>query len=153
MRENILNMHITLLQNARHEDLEKIYQLSIELVERYEDLATVNYDYIQKWIKEKIETKMKDYYCIYHEDLKVGYLLLSEVDGEIEIDDFYLFEEYRGKGIGTAVLKKILKNDQNYFLYVFKENEIAIHLYKVFGFKIAQEVGKTRLVMRCQKSV
>lgn len=48
-------------------------------------------------------------------------------------------KEFRGKGVGTMLLKEMIQKCRGKFeileLEVFAENQPAIHLYKKFGFK------------------
>lgn len=48
-------------------------------------------------------------------------------------------EEYRNKGLGTDIIKNILKINPIVYLWVYKENKKAISLYKKLNFKIIDE--------------
>ncbi|MFG6117232.1 GNAT family N-acetyltransferase [Halobacillus sp. MO56] len=56
--------------------------------------------------------------------------------------EIFIFENYRGRGVGTSVMKNLEKwleeEDIYYFkLHVFGSNEDARRLYEELGFKIA----------------
>lgn len=51
----------------------------------------------------------------------------------------HLEERYRGKGIGTAILKREISRHDKLSLDVFKTNIGAIKLYKSLGFKVVHE--------------
>jgi len=74
------------------------------------------------------------------DEKKIGYLKYSHIYDRIEIDDFYVEVEERGKGIGNKLMsyvvwKAIDKHVINITLEVRKSNNIAINLYKKFGFR------------------
>ena len=55
------------------------------------------------------------------------------------------------KGIGTNILNNILNNNSKVYLWVYKENTLALNLYKKLGFKI-KETTETRYFMQYDKS-
>ena len=55
------------------------------------------------------------------------------------LDEIYLEEEYRNKGIGTDIIENILKINTIVYLWVYKKNIKAISLYKKMKFKIINE--------------
>ena len=65
----------------------------------------------------------------------------------MELDDFYIFEAHRNKGIGSRVLSDLIQIDQPIYLYVFVKNVKAIQLYEKFEFKIREYVHQTRCIM------
>ena len=78
---------------------------------------------------------------------------MSEGENEVELDDLYILDEYRERGIGGSILKKCIDmTDKNIFFYVFKKNTRAIALYERIGFEISERVGDTRYIMRYTKS-
>ena len=77
----------------------------------------------------------------YHENGRViGFLNYSLIYDRIEIDNIEVKEEHRNKKIGTKLMTYLIYNaiDNhviNITLEVRKSNDIAIKLYKSFGFR------------------
>lgn len=76
----------------------------------------------------------------------VGYVLLifgysTELGGKFaEIEELYILSEYRGKGIGSSVIRKLEKvideTDANSTVLVATENNIrAMNLYERLGYE------------------
>ena len=74
------------------------------------------------------------------DDKSIGYLEYSLIYDRMEIDNFSVLDEYRNQGIGTKLLAYLMSLAINYrviniTLEVRVSNEIAINLYKKFGFR------------------
>ena len=74
------------------------------------------------------------------DDKSVGYLEYSLIYDRMEIDNFCVLDEYRNQGIGTKLLAHLVSLAINYrvvniTLEVRISNDIAINLYKKFGFR------------------
>ena len=59
------------------------------------------------------------------------------------IDELFVKKEFRGKGVGSALLKKAIKKLQNFKAKIIlvgteKENKEAIKLYKDVGFELGE---------------
>ena len=70
----------------------------------------------------------------------IGYLEYSLIYDRIEIDNFSVLEEYRNQGIGTKLMSYLVSlaislRVVNITLEVRISNDIAINLYKKFGFR------------------
>jgi len=70
----------------------------------------------------------------------IGYLDYSLIYDRMEIDNFWVLDEYRNKGIGTKLLGHLISIAISYrviniTLEVRVSNELAINLYKRFGFR------------------
>ena len=70
----------------------------------------------------------------------IGYLEYSLIYDRIEIDNFLVLEEYRREGIGTKLMSYLVSlaislRVVNITLEVRVSNNIAINLYKKFGFR------------------
>ena len=66
---------------------------------------------------------------------------------EGELDSLFLFPEFQGRGIGTAVLRHCQAVSPALRLFVFKENIRALSLYQKLGFEVTAEAGTTRYIM------
>ncbi|WP_278372323.1 GNAT family N-acetyltransferase [Segatella bryantii] len=76
----------------------------------------------------------------YDNDVLIGYLDYSHIYDRIEIDNFFVNEDKRGKGIGKKLLSYLVviainNHVVNMTLEVRISNEIARNLYKSFGFR------------------
>lgn len=90
--------------------------------------------------KEKYNPIINDYTFIlsYKENDKyVGFLIYQLLYEAAEIIDIFVLDEYRNKGIGKALINKMLENKQieKVTLEVKKDNKNAIMLYNSLGFK------------------
>lgn len=70
----------------------------------------------------------------------VGKMKYSIIYDRMELDDIFVEESYRGKGIGIKLMSYLVseaidKNVVNITLEVRVSNEIARNLYKKFGFR------------------
>ena len=87
--------------------------------------------------------------------IKILVSILNQTTGTVHIngkllDEIYLEEEYRNKGIGTKIIMDILNNNDVVYLWVYKENEKAISLYKKLGFNVIKET-ESRYYMKYNK--
>ena len=134
-------------KQAQPEDVETIFRLCKENIDKYEDISSIPYDEVIEWVQRKINKCISEYMRIYKDGAICGYYRFHLDNNEYELDDFYLFEEFRGYGIGSAVLEKCLNDaDKPVYLYVLKRNEGAVKLYKKFGFEVREDLG-TRYIM------
>ena len=74
------------------------------------------------------------------DDKVIGYLDYSLIYDRIEIDNFMVMDEYRCQGIGTKLMSYLVSlaislRVVNITLEVRVSNNIAINLYKKFGFR------------------
>ena len=103
-----------------------------------------------KWVRKKIETSISEYTAVYADGKKAGYYhLYKNEDGEYEIDDLYILDDFQGKGIGTEIIKKCCSSvDEPVMLYVFIKNQRAVSLYKRLGFEIVETIRNSRYIMK-----
>ena len=90
--------------------------------------------------KEKYNHIINDYTFILvfkENDKYVGFLIYQLLYEAAEIIDIFVLDEYRNKGIGKALINKMLENKQieKVTLEVKKDNKNAIMLYNSLGFK------------------
>ena len=65
-------------------------------------------------------------------------------DPVVELWSFGIYGQFRGKGYGQQMLKEVIELTRNkqLMLDVYKDNDIAIHVYKKAGFKVVGDYGK-----------
>jgi ribosomal-protein-alanine N-acetyltransferase len=71
----------------------------------------------------------------------VGYIIYWKIQEEIQISNFAIHPDFRGRGIGEAVMRSVIKAIQRdggvyIFLEVRPSNLAARNLYKKLGFKV-----------------
>lgn len=129
-------------------DIDTIFALSKDLIDRYEDLNSIDYDEVLAWVRRKIEKKIGEYVCIFCDGKKAGYYHLCPAEGMMELDDLYILPEFQGRGIGTTVIEKCCaETNLPVMLYVFTRNTGAYALYQRLGFRVTKTVGETRCIM------
>lgn len=74
------------------------------------------------------------------DDRIIGTIALKPSDGFYELKRFFILEEYRGKGYGNSALKYVLeyarqKGINKICLDAHNKLDVAIHLYRKYGFK------------------
>ena len=144
-------MNIT-YQKATADDIEPIYALCKRLIDDFEQLESIDYPKVMKWVRNKIEKSIDEYTVIYANEQKAGYYhFYKNDDGDFEIDDLYVFPEFQNQGIGSRVIKKCCSSvNEPVVLYVFIENKRAVSLYKRLGFEIAETIHGSRYIMKNQ---
>lgn len=133
---------------AEARDAESILGLSKELIDNYEDTASIDYEAVLAWMRRKIERGIGGYTRILSDEQLVGWYRLFPRDGCMELDDFYLLEGARGQGIGTQVLQRILDSCRcDVMLFVFIRNARVMRWYERSGFRVERQVSPTRCIM------
>ena len=107
----------------------------------YDIYCSVQDDYEKKISKAEFAKFILKEYNMFmvSEPNPVGYLKATMIKDQMEIISFVIDKNYRKKGIGKALLNKILliaanKKISSIFLEVSVENNIAINLYKKANF-------------------
>ena len=77
----------------------------------------------------------------------MGYYRLFTGELGRELDDLYIFPEYRNRGVGTEIVTRCSAQGP-LTLYCFTRNTGALALYRRLGFREVQRVGATRLILR-----
>ena len=138
------------LINTTNKDTDYIKKSKLYNIFTYaDDLQKDEVMRINNYVDENIPVEITDYKIIMCNKNKVGCLLVAKKDDGVILDEIYL-EEYRNKGIGTDIIKNILKINPIVYLWVYKKNIKAISLYKKMEFKIINET-ENRYYMKYSK--
>ena len=139
------------LIKSSNKDIDRLVEYKkITIYEYAKDLSDEEIDKINNYVTNEVPKLISDFCNIIVDNKIVGCLLLTSKDDGILLDEIYLEEEYRNKGIGTNIIKEVISNNDIIYLWVYKENENAISLYKKLGFVVIEET-ESRYYMKYSK--
>lgn len=139
------------LIKASNKDIDRLIEYKKKIIFEYaKDLSEEEINEINNYVNKEVKKLIKDYFNIIVDNKIVGSLLLTKKDDGILLDEIYIEEKYRNKGIGTNIIKEVISNNNIIYLWVYKENISAISLYKKLGFNIIKET-ETRYYMKYSK--
>lgn len=129
-------------------DIVKLIDYKKQTIYEYaNNLSSDEINKINNYVNENVPKEIDNYYNIVVDGNMVGCLLLTPKDDGILLDEIYLEENYRNKGIGSNIIKNITKENDIVYLWVYKLNKKAIALYKKLGFNVIEET-ESRYYMR-----
>ena len=139
------------LSTSSNKDINRLIEYKKRTIYEYaKDLSNEEIDKINKYVTSEVPKLINDYCNIIVDNKIVGCLLLTNKDDGKLLDEIYLEEEYRNKGIGTNIIKEVMSNNDIVYLWVYKENMQAISLYKKLGFVVIEET-ESRYFMKYSK--
>ncbi len=146
---NNLNLQF---QNCDIEDENKIYLKIKNKLEMYEDTDKIEYDKVLNWKKDNIENNINKYTKIVCNGRDVGYYSIKEENNKVEIENFFIDEEFQNRGFGKKALNHCIekikeKNIPMVYSYLFTKDERQIELYTKCGFTVREVIGDSRCVM------
>ena len=123
----------------------EIQKMKQEHLEQIQDILLTDFD--EFWnagvLKNELQNTLSVYIVALNQGEVVGYAGLWQPDDEGHVTNIVTKKDKRGNNIGTLMLEEIIniaknKNMKSITLEVNVNNNIAINLYKKYGFK---EVG------------
>lgn len=148
---SVKNLELKPYKNGKKDEIKFIYNLKKEVYHKYieEIYGEWNEENQNKLFNKFMKENSKNIELIYLNDKLVGfYNGKNKDDNTFEIANICVMPEYQNNGIGTAVLKEILfeNNDKDIILQCFKEN-LAIKLFERVGFGKTMET-ETHYIMK-----
>lgn len=139
------------LVKASKKDIPRLIKYKNDIIYMYsKDLVEDERNKIDEYVITSVNEMFKDYYNIIIDDKIIGSILLKDMPQGKLIDEIYIEKEFRNNGIGTDIIRKMLENNRNIYLWVYKENKKAISLYNRLGFIIVDETD-SRYYMKYDK--
>ena len=139
------------LVKASKKDIPRLIKYKKDIIYMYsKDLSKEEKEKIDDYIFNSVNESLKDYLNIVINDKIIGSILITDLKEGKLLDEIYLEKEFRNTGIGTDIIRKMLEKNRNIYLWVYKENEKAISLYKRLGFIIVDETD-SRYYMKYDK--
>ena len=105
---------------------------------------------LDEWNEQEIVSKFRHYFeldevqIIMVDGADVGWLQISETEHAINLDQVYLLEDFRARGIGSQLIQDLLataKSEKKPVLLSVVRNNVAVTLYQRLGFRITEEEG------------
>ena len=139
------------LVKASKKDIPRLIQYKKDIIYMYsKDLAEDERNKIDEYVINSVNETFKDYYNIIIDDKIIGSVCIRDLENAKLLDEIYLEKEFRNKGSGTDIIRKIIENNKNIYLWVYKKNKKAVLLYKRLGFIIEEET-ESRYYMNYDK--
>ena len=140
--QNIYNMR-PYIDNEYYNYKEFIYKVKRDAYKKYveECFGTWNEKEQRERFETFIDNVKEDTWIIQLNGVDIGFYNGMKLDDDsYEIGNICIIPEYQGKGIGTQVLKDIMRlhNNENLYIQVFKQNS-AYKLYERLGFVLNGE--------------
>ncbi len=136
------------LEESTEEDIETLKRHKFASVFSYaKDLTNEEKEKIENYVNEEIPKQIGKSQMIKKGNETIGSLFVRPYEDGVLLDEIYLEEEWRDKGIGTKLIKQVISENQIVYLFVYQENEKAISLYKRLDFKVIEET-KERFLMK-----
>lgn len=151
MENNCLNI---CLINAGVEDFEFVKNAKLfNIFEYAKDVSDEEKLKILNYVDKYLDKYLDDFKMIVKDKNKCGCYLIRDYQDGILLDEIFLLPEYRNKGIGTDVIKSILKCEHCVYLCVYKDNIRAVKLYEKLGFETFDEKDNRYWMCYNQKNI
>jgi ribosomal protein S18 acetylase RimI-like enzyme len=138
-----------ILVNATENNIELIKDIKLEMIfSSPDEFREEDIDKIKEYVDITVKEFLKDYKLVIINDSIAGIFFVRDFEDGVLIDEIYLYDEYRNKGIGTELINSVY--NPNIYLWVYKNNKGAISLYEKLGFTNVEETD-TRYKMKKTK--
>ncbi len=125
------------LESANKNDIELLVSYKLKSIIGFDkNMSKEEITRITNFVKTNIPKQIDDYKVIKVNDKTIGCLFVEKYEDGVLLNEIYLDEYYRNKGIGRDLITNIIKNNSKVYLWVYKNNENAVNLYKKLNFKI-----------------
>ena len=130
------------LENASIKDIERIKKYKLNTIFEYaKDLDKEEVEKINNYVNKTISNQIFEYKNIVLNNIIVGSFLITKNENGLLLDEIFIEEQYRNKGIGTSIIKDVVsKSNSNVYLWVYKDNIKAFNLYNKIGFNIKEKL-------------
>ena len=108
------------LEKANYKDLERIKKYKLAAIFEYtKDLDEQKRNKISNFIDIEISKQINDYKNIIYNGIIIGSVLVRSIDNGLLIDEIFIENEYRNKGVGTSIIKNILlSRNKNIYMII-----------------------------------
>ena len=105
------------LVKASKKDIPRLIQYKKNIIYMYsKDLSEDERNKIDEYVITNLNETIKDYFNIIVDDKIIGSACIKKSENAKLLDEIYLEKEFRNKGIGTDIIRKIIENNKNIYL-------------------------------------
>ena len=141
------------LINSSKNDIERLIKYKKETIYEFaNNLSEEEINRINNYIITNVPKLLDNYLNIVINNKVIGCVLITNKDDGKLLDEIKKKKKFRNKGIGTSIIKDIIRENSIVYLWVYKENKQAISLYKKLGFKVIDETD-SRYYMKYNNSI
>lgn len=143
-----MNLKTTVLK-ASEIGKKRIFELHDEI---FHQEIEERWGWDDQWQKENFDKEWeRDVFKVAkHKEQVIGYVHFTKETDKIYLQNIGIVPEFRNKGLGSFLLKRILKEAQKLGiaveLSVHTKNEVALRLYKKYDFEIIESKPKEFLM-------
>ena len=135
------------LNKAKIDDINLLIKYKLSTILKYaKNLSKEELNRIKEYVNNQVAKELYNYNLVLVDDKVIGCILVSDLEDGKLLDEIYLDDKYRNKGIGSQLIKEVLVNNPIVYLWVYKDNKEAIDLYSRLGFLVYEET-ETRYKM------
>ena len=135
------------LNKAKIDDINLLIKYKLSTILKYaKNLSKEELNRIKEYVNNQVTKELYNYNLVIVDDKVIGCILVSDLEDGKLLDEIYLDDKYRNKGIGSQLIKEVLVNNPIVYLWVYKDNKEAIDLYSRLGFLVYEET-ETRYKM------
>lgn len=135
------------LINCSENDINTIVEYKCNNIFEYAtDITLEEKNKITNYVIKDINEELHNFKMIIFDNKIVGTIgVIDYKDGKM-IDEIFIEEDYRNRGIGTDIINNVLMCNDKVYLWVYINNVKAVRLYKRLGF-VVKETSKERYFM------
>ncbi len=135
-------------QKATKKDIDII--TSIKIVTMIDEVMDKKLSHSERTkIEEAIKSDIKDNYdkysILYVNRIRAGVFVTVPYKNGIMIDEIYIFDGYRDKGIATSIIESVIKDNYFTYIWLYSNNKDFLRLLKKIGFVKMDE--KNRIII------
>ena len=135
-----------IFKEAEENDVDLILDMKLDIILNNKQTLNMNKNELEKAVletEEQIRENLYNYKLIVNKLNVIGFVSIVDVSEEILIDSIYIMSNYRNNGIGTYILKEIIRtNFKPINICTSKENNKLINICQNIGFSMEEQENK-----------
>ena len=149
----IMNNKKIIFRDAEVDDVDFILDMKLDIILNNEKVLNMNKNELERQVleaEEQIRENLNEYKMILANLEEIGFISIIDLDNEIVIDNIYIINEFRNNGVGTYILKEIIRtNFKPIFIDIDKNYSNLINICQNIGFVLEEET-ENKLYMKYQ---